>query len=88
MQIEVLNGVINSATYTDTSEPVTDLDNATTIADLFDEIQAAIDSEAFVLDATYDTVNGYPTSVSIDFIENAVDDEMSFVVTAFQPLDP
>ena len=30
---------------------------------------------------------GYPTSVSIDYIENAIDDEVAFTVSSFQLLD-
>jgi len=87
-RIEVLSGIVNSATYTDTGEPVTvPLDELPTIDDLFDEIQSAIDNEAFTLVATYDQDRGFPTSVSIDFIEFAIDDEMSFTVTAFQAFD-
>lgn len=88
MRIEVLGDVVNSAIYVDTSEPVT-LPEADipTIDDLLAEIQAAIDSEAFLVVATYDQTQGFPTSVSIDFIEMAIDDEMAFTVTAFQPID-
>ena len=27
---------------------------------------------------------GYPTNVSIDYIQNAIDDEMAFIVSSFQ----
>lgn len=87
IRIEVLGGVVNSAIYVDTGNPVTDPTIALTIAELFDEIQTAIDNEAFSIVATYDPVLGHPVSVSIDFIENAVDDEMAFSVSAFQFVD-
>lgn len=37
--------------------------------------------------ADYDADMGYPISVSIDFIEDAIDDETAFAVSSFQLLD-
>ncbi|MCG8466881.1 MAG: DUF6174 domain-containing protein [Gemmatimonadetes bacterium] len=88
MRIEVLGSIVNEAVYSDTEEPVAiPLEQVPTIDDLFDEIQGAIDDDAFLVDATYDPDRGFPTSVSIDHIELAVDDEQAFTVTAFQFVD-
>ena len=87
VRIEVLGGIVNSAVYVDTEEPVSPLTSVPTIDDLFDEIQDAMDRMAFSVIADYDADMGYPTSVSIDFIENAIDDEMAFIVSSFQLLD-
>ncbi len=51
-----------------------------TIDDLFEAIQSAIDNRAASLEVEYDPVLGYPTSISIDQIALAVDDEVSYVV--------
>ncbi len=86
-RIEVSGGTVSSAIYLDVGEPVTGLSSLPTIESLFDEIEAAIDGEAYLLMADYNPAMGYPTDVPIDFIENAIDDEMSFSVSAFQLLD-
>ena len=49
-----------------------------TVEQLFDYIQSAIDKKAHSVKVDYDAELGYPTSVEIDYIENAIDDEMRF----------
>lgn len=49
-----------------------------TIDGLFDFIQDAINRNADSIQATYDATLGYPTSVSIDYIKQAADEEMAF----------
>jgi hypothetical protein len=89
VRIEVLDGVVSSAVYVDTEEPIAEpLSSAPTIEDLFDEIRDALDGTAFSVTADYDADMGYPIRVSIDYIENAIDDEMAFDVSLFQLLDP
>jgi hypothetical protein len=88
VRIEVRNGSVSAATYVDDGSPVreeyrTDLP---TIEDLFEEIQDAIDREAHSLAASYHADRGYPTSVAIDYIENAVDEEMAFNVYSLEAL--
>ncbi len=84
VRITVSNGVVISAVDPDTNEPVTPpLNGFPTIDDLFDEIQDAIDREADDIDATYDEAFGYPVQVFIDWIRNAIDDEMSFQVSDY-----
>ncbi len=46
-----------------------------------------MDRKAFSVVAEYDPNSGYPTSVAIDFIQNAIDDEMAFAVSSLQFLD-
>jgi len=53
---------------------------------LFAVIDDALRRKAVRLDAAYDDRFGYPTSVSIDYIANAIDEEFSFVVQSFSPL--
>ncbi len=89
VRIEVLDGVVSSAVYVDTEEVISlPLTSVPTIDDLFEEIGDALEGGAFSVSADYDADMGYPTSVSIDFIENAIDDEMAFTVASFQLLDP
>ena len=87
VRIQILDGVVSSAIYVDTEEPISlPLPSVPTIDDLFDEIQDALDRMAFSVMAEYDANMGYPTSISIDFIENVIDDEMAFTVSSFQLL--
>jgi hypothetical protein len=71
----------------ETGEPVTEpLATYPTVEELFAEVEDAIRREAFRLQAAYDDELGYPTNVSIDFLEYAVDEEMAFVVSNFEIL--
>ena len=45
---------------------------------LFEVIQDAIDQEAHSLTVEYHAQLGYPTSIDIDYLLNAVDEEVSF----------
>ena len=85
VRIEILDGIVSSAVYVDTEEPISlPLTSVATIDDLFDEIQDAMDGMAFSVIADYDADMGYPTSVSIDHIEYAIDDEVALTVSSFQ----
>ena len=50
---------------------------------LFDEIQSAIDSSADEISVTYDALTGFPSSVGIDYILEALDDEISYTASEF-----
>jgi hypothetical protein len=81
VRIVVRSGAVTAATYVDDGPPVSGgLEDFPTIDALFEEIQDAIDREAHELTASYHPALGYPTAVSIDYIENAVDEEMAFNV--------
>ena len=89
VRIEVLAGTVTSAVYVDTGEPISGLlSSVPTIEDLFDEIQDAMDRDPFSLMADCHVDIGYSTSVSIDFNEQTIDEEMAFSVSSFQLLDP
>jgi hypothetical protein len=84
VQIEVAAGQVISVVPVDDGPPLqTPIDEYPTIDDLFDEIQDAIDADAHQLLATYDEEWGYPVDVSIDFILEAIDEEMGFQVRDF-----
>ena len=58
-----------------------------TVDGLFDEIDRALlgDEPAATLDVTYDPALGYPAKLSIDWIEDAIDDEVTYTVSDVQP---
>ena len=85
MWIQVVDGVVVSAVYADDGTHLPDEIEPPTVAGLFDEIQAAIDQDAHSVEASYHVDLGYPTDVSIDFIERAVDEEMAFQIHALDP---
>ena len=61
VRIEVLDGVVSSAVYVDTVEPIADpLTAVPTIEDLFAEIRDALDGTAFSVTSDYDADMGYP----------------------------
>lgn len=56
-----------------------------TVDGLFAIIAAAHARNAATLDVSYDGARGYPTSVAIDYVANAVDDEIGYRVSSFTP---
>jgi hypothetical protein len=80
VKITVREGVAAQMAYANTGEAV---DKAKfelyyTVAQMFNYIQTAIDKKAHSIKVVYDDELGYPTSVEIDYIKNAMDDEMRF----------
>ena len=59
---------------------------ADSIEDLFAAVQDAIDQRVDKLQVEYDPSFGYPKLISIDPIENAVDEERGYTVSDFIPL--
>jgi len=57
-----------------------------TIDRLFSELESDSVREADSLTVNYDPTYGFPTEISIDFIELAADDELYLSVSAFEPL--
>jgi hypothetical protein len=56
-----------------------------TIDELFDFVEDAIDRKAHEITVSYDAERGIPLSVSIDYDENTIDEEMAFMASQFQP---
>lgn len=57
-----------------------------TVPELFDFIEDAIDREAHEIDVSYEPSVGYPASVRIDYIKNAIDEEMAFEASDLRAL--
>ncbi len=86
VQITVRGGTVVSRTYVEGGDPVTQwLDSWPSIDGLFDLLQRAIDGEADKVDVAYHPQMGYPVSADIDYIEQAIDDELRLTVTSFHP---
>jgi hypothetical protein len=85
---EVVNVSINSevdlggATLEEAASTTQNLD---TVEKLFAYVESAL-KEADKVEVTYDETFGFPSRVSVDWIEMAIDDEFTFFVTGFAPL--
>lgn len=93
MSVEVRDGEIVSITDVngaafETSDPLNELVmKYATIDRIFAELQSDEVREADKLTAAYDSSYGFPTEVAIDFIEQAIDDELYLSISAFEPLN-
>ena len=86
VRIEVLDGEIVSAVVVETDEPAPN-ERALTIEDLFDMVQDEIDEDPHDLDVVYDDDLGFPVTVDVDPIKNAIDDEHGFSAAQFEILE-
>jgi len=80
--VSVRGGLIESVVGVGDGLPL-DPTNYLTLDGLFDEIQSAIDSSADEISVTYDALTGFPSSVGIDYILDALDDEISYTASEF-----
>ena len=82
-EVVVQSGVRVSVTDVQTGEPIPAewRQYYLTVPELFDFIEDAIDRKAYQIDVTYHAETGFPTHVQIDYIENAIDEEMGFEVS-------
>lgn len=99
LNIEVRDGQVVSIAY-QSGNPIDPslmeyFQRFATVDKLFDEIQNSFQVQGNVdtagdkadeVKVTYDPTYGYPSKISIDFIKNAVDDELSLQITDFEKL--
>ena len=57
-----------------------------TVEALFARIDDAIERDADEIEVRYDPTLGYPQEIAIDFIENAIDDEVTYTVSDLTPI--
>lgn len=86
VRITVRSGAVVSSVDAETGEPVPTYATVRDITALFTLIRKAIDDGADRLEVTYDAQLGYPTFINIDYIKNAVDDELQVRTSEFQQL--
>lgn len=97
--VEVKDGQVISMKYQSGKEVDPNLvdyfQRFTTMDKLFDEIANGFASKgsedtagnkAEEIKVTYDETYGFPTQVSVDFIKNAMDDELGLTITNFEKL--
>jgi Family of unknown function (DUF6174) len=83
--IEVDDGAIVYALYTETDEPAPAA-RTLTIDELFDKAQGELDAEPDDITIVYDEALGFPKSVDVDPYENGMDDEYGWTATQFETL--
>jgi hypothetical protein len=86
VRVEVQDGEIVEALIVETDEPAPD-SRALTIEDLFDRVQDELDGDPDDITVEYDAELGFPASVDVDPIENAMDDEHGFSAEQFETLE-
>lgn len=88
--VEVRDGEIAAQSYQETDQPVTSTYAGLwpTMDGVFDIVQDAIDRDAHQIRVEYDPQHGFPTSITIDYMEHAIDEELGFIVGAFEVLSP
>lgn len=80
--IRVHHGAIVDARFKESGDPIEGEhgDLLPTVASLFALIADAIERKAYKLTVQYHPVHGAPMSIDIDYIKNAIDDELSFSI--------
>lgn len=88
--IEVKDGEVVSMEYQSGNEiDATNLEyfqRFATIDRIFEELEKDLGGEADKVTVAYDETYGFPTEVSIDFIEQAADDELYLTLSNFEAL--
>lgn len=78
--VSVRDNLVIQARYADTGLDVEPqfFPSIPTIPGLFDQVANIIENDPYQLDVQYDSDDGHPIMLSVDRIQNAVDDEYSF----------
>lgn len=84
VRLTVRQGTVVSRVDAETGEVAPSYANARDIPELFDLVREAIERDAYKMTVTYDPQYGFPRQINIDYIGNAVDDELSVTVSEFQ----
>ncbi len=84
-EVTVTNGVVTRAVDKQSSNAVAsaDLGRFRTVDQLFADVASALQVPGTLRGASYDPLLGYPSSVSLDPIRNAADDEVFYFTSRF-----
>lgn len=88
MEVEVDAGVVVAVRDAQTGTPVApELEELyPSVEGLFDVVQDALDRDAHRVTVLYDVTFGYPREISIDYLEFAIDEELTLNADGFVPL--
>jgi len=85
----VLNSIKDRVEFDETQLPSNQIyddifNNSRTVEESFDFIESLLSQNVASLNVEYDDVYGFPNHISIDYVANAVDDEISYIYTSFE----
>ena len=84
--VTVVRGQVTSVVYAGEGPPIAPHERIPlTVVELFETVDDAL-READDVEAEYDPTYGFPASIRIDRIQNAIDDEVYYEATDFQVL--
>ena len=86
MRANVIDGEVENVFYVDNGAAVPFNFWPKSIEGVFDQIQDAYDTDAFMIDVTFDTELGYPASVFIDYQQALADEELALQISQVTPL--
>ncbi|MBC7977184.1 MAG: hypothetical protein H7138_19590 [Myxococcales bacterium] len=86
LQVSVVANDVVRASYASDDMPVAAerVQYLSTIDDVFDRLDRAIEEKAFLIRVTFDADFGYPTSVAVDYDEWTADDELALELGSLQ----
>jgi len=84
--IKVRDGTAESVAYAATGMPAESqfFERYDTLDKLFQVINQALEGKAAEISVSYDETLGFPRQIYIDFVKEAVDDEIAYNVSGFQ----
>lgn len=87
-KVFVKNGIKDKVEYDEsqaTGQTYDDIfDQARTIEDVFDLLESLLNRDLASLNVEYDDIYGFPKLISIDYIKDAVDDEIGYIYSDFE----
>jgi hypothetical protein len=90
LAIEVKDGEVVSMEYQSGNEIDASshelFDKYATIDRIFSELETNISTEADEVVVKYDPTYGFPTEINVDFIKDAIDDELALTISNFEEL--
>ncbi|MGD2045814.1 MAG: DUF6174 domain-containing protein [Gemmatimonadota bacterium] len=88
VRVTVAADTVVGRVYVESGDPVPEIeaDAFPAVDGLFELLDQAFENGADDIDVTYDPELGVPIEISIDYLENAVDDELGIQVT--EPVEP
>lgn len=88
VDVTVRDGIITAVVVVDSQEELEPsmFEQFYTVDGLFQVVQDALDGEAHSIVATYDPEFGYPVDIAIDYIEQAIDDEVQLLSSDLQQI--
>lgn len=88
--IEVMDGKVVSMEYESGKEidpaNLETFNKFSTIDRIFAEVEAGLAGAADEVKVTYDETYGFPVDITLDYVKEAIDDELYITVSNFEPL--